>query len=88
VQDPLDARIVEQRLIELGSRQRGREEVVRASADAIGDQAGDLVGLVPLLGLVVAAHGGGDDDAGQRSEFVLRDLVDSPARRHQQHVTG
>ena len=85
---PLDTRVVEQGLVQLDTGKRGREQVVGPAADPVGDQPGDLVGLVPLLGLIVPADGRSDDDPGERNELALGDFVDRATRRHQQDVAG
>ena len=65
-----------QGVVEIGSGEGGGEQVIRPAAEFVGYEPGDLVGLIPLLGLVVATDGGGDEDTGD----AVWDPVDGPGR--------
>ena len=66
---------------------RGVEED-RPSVELLGEHPGDLVGLVPGLGLVLPADGRCHHDAGERRQRLLAHLPHGATGGDQQHVAG
>jgi hypothetical protein len=82
-------RVRQQRPAQVRGRQGRRVQEAHVGAAGVGDPAGDLVGLEPLVGLVEARDGRNEADAAQRREPArLGELPDRRAPGDGQHVAG